>query len=174
MDKGLTQCRHILVSLLSETGIGKTIFGEDFNPYAIEVEGNSQDKTLGNFIAFFLNGGDHKMMRPTNEMVQYLELAQEAAEDTKEVYQYAAGQREKIPLIVSVLRQVGMTQQADKIEEALQLPLSPKELDINGREMMELGLRGQQIGDAVRKILAAIHNRQLDNTYDDIVGFIGQ
>ena len=114
------------------------------------------------------------MMRPTNEMVQYLELAQEAAEDTKEVYEYAAGQREKIPLIVSVLRQVGMTQQADKIEEALQLPLSPKELDINGREMMELGLRGQQIGDAVREILAAIHNRQLDNTYNDIVGFIGQ
>ena len=165
---------HILVSLLKETGIGKTIFGEDFNPYAIEVGGNNQDKTLGNFIAFFLEGGDHNMMRPTNEMVQYLELAQEAAEDTKEVYEYGGGQRGRLPLIASVLRQAGMTQQADKIEEALQFPLSPKELDINGREMMELGFRGQQIGDAFRKVLAAIHNRQLDNTYNDIVGFIGQ
>ena len=63
---------------------------------------------------------------------------------------------------------------ADKIEEALPFPLSPKELDINGREMMELGFRGQQIGNAFRKVLAAIHNRQLDNTYNDIVGFVGQ
>ena len=114
------------------------------------------------------------MMRPTNEMVQYLELAREAAEDTKEVYQYAEGQQKRLPLIANVLRQVGMTQQADKIEEALQFPLSPKELDISGGEMMELGFEGQQIGDAFKKILAAIHNRQLDNTYDDIVGFIGQ
>jgi len=177
LEKAWTKGSHntgILVSLLDETGMGKAIFGEDFEPYTIKAEGSAKDKTISNFIAFFLKGGSHKMMRPTNEMVQHLEIAQEAAENTKEAYEYAAGQRERMPLIIDVLRQTEMGEQADKIEDALQLPLSPAELDINGGEMMKLGLRGQQIGDAFRKVLAAIHDQKLDNTYDDIVGFIGQ
>jgi len=164
----------ILVSLLNETGIGKTIFGEDFDPHAIEAEGDSKDKTIGNFIAFFLEGGDYTVMRPANEPVQYLKLAQQAADDIKPVYEYAGGQRHRLPLIANVLRQIGMSEQAAKIEEALQLPLSPSELAISAADIMQLGFRGKQIGDAFTKTLDAIHKRRLDNTYDDIVGFIGQ
>ena len=177
LAKAWTKGSHntdILVSLLSETGVGKKIFGEDFDPHAIKAEGDPRDKTISNFIAFFLEGGDYTVMRPAKEVVQYLKLTQQAADNTKPVYEYAGGHRDKLPLVANVLRQIGMSEQADKIEEALQLPLSPSELAVSGADMMQLGLRGKQIGDALMRTLDAIHNRQLDNTYDDIVGFIGQ
>jgi len=162
-----------LVSLLKDTGIGEAIFGDAFDPQAVKIEGDNNDKTIGNFIAFFLKGGNYNIMHPAKEIVQYLELAHQAAESRKEVYEYAAGQRERLPLIANVLRQLKMTQQADKLEKALELPLSPVELDIGGNDIMKLGLQGPEIGNAFKRILAAVHNGQIDNSYNDIIGFIG-
>ena len=111
-------------------------------------------------------------MKPTNEMVKYLDLAKEAKEDKKEVYEYGSGKRDKLPVIASVLAQAGMKEQANKIQNALEHPLSPKELDIGGRELAQLGFRGPEIGQAMGSALEAIHSGTITNTYDDISRFL--
>ena len=161
-----------MVKLLEDTGMGKQIFGKEFDPVVAKIDGDIADKIVGNFIAFFLNGGDHTAMKPTNEMVKYLSLAKEAKENRKEVYEYASGQRDRLPIIAIVLRQAGMEEQADKIEKALEHPLSAKELDIGGRELTQMGLRGPEIGQAMRSALEAIHAGKLNNTYDEIARFL--
>ena len=65
-----------------------------------------------------------------------------------------------------------MKEQADKIEKALEHPLSAKELDIGGRELTQMGLRGPEIGQAMRSALEAIHAGELNNTYDEIARFL--
>jgi len=104
-----------LVSLLEETGIGRRLFGDDFDPQVVGIEGSSEDKINGNFIAFFLNGGDFDPMRPTNDMIKHLDIAIAASRDAGEVHEYAVDQREKMPLIANVLGQLGYHQQAEKI-----------------------------------------------------------
>ena len=82
LRKAWTKGSHntdVLVNLLDQTGMGSIIFGQDFSPYSIEVSGNNKDKVIGNFIAFFLKGGNYEVMRPTREMVQYLNIAKQAA-----------------------------------------------------------------------------------------------
>ena len=161
-----------LVSLLDDSGVGTAVFGSDFDPTAVKVEGDKKQKIIGNFIAFFLKGGNHEVTNPTKEMVQYLNVAQEAAEGKKEVYEYASGQRAMLPLIANILRQVGMTKQSQKIEQALEHPLSANELDVTGHDLMKLGVRGQEIGNSLRNIIAAVHSGELDNNYNDIIRFV--
>lgn len=161
-----------MIKLLKDTEMGSQIFGKEFDPMAVKIDGDPADKIVGNFIAFFLNGGDYAAMRPTNEMVKYLSLAKEAKESKKEVYEYAAGERERLPIIANVLKQTGMTGQATKIEKALEHPLSPKELDIDGRELTRMGLKGPEIGQAMRSALEAVHSGRINNTFDEIIGFL--
>ena len=161
-----------LVSLLDDSGVGTAVFGSDFDPTAVKVEGDKKQKIIGNFIAFFLKGGNYEVTSPTKEMVQYLNVAQEAAEGKKEVYEYASGQRAMLPLIANILRQVGMTKQSQEIEQALEYPLSANELDVTGHDLMKLGVRGQEIGNSLRNIIAAVHSGELDNNYNDIIRFV--
>lgn len=161
-----------LVSLLETTGVGRRLFGNDFDPQIVRVEGGPEDKANGNFIAFFLNGGDFNSMRPTNDMIKHLDIAIAASRDAGEVYEYAVDQKEKMPLIANVLGQLGYHQQAEKIMGAIELPLKGSELEIGGRELMQMGFKGREIGQAQRDVLSAIHRGEIGNTYDEIVGFL--
>jgi len=161
-----------LVSLLEETGIGRRLFGDDFDPQIVRIEGTPEDKINGNFVAFFLNGGDFNSMRPTNAMIKYLDISIAASRDAGEVYEYAVDQKEKMPLIANVLRQLGYYQQAEKIMSAIDLPLKGSELEIGGQELMQMGFKGKEIGRAEKDVLSAIHRGELGNTYDEIVGYL--
>ena len=161
-----------LVSLLETTGVGRRLFGNDFDPQIVRVEGGPEDKANGNFIAFFLNGGDFNSMRPTNDMIKHLDIAIAASRDAGEAYEYAVDQKEKMPLIANVLGQLGYHQQAEKIMGAIDLPLKGSELEIGGQELMQMGFKGREIGQAQRDILSAIHRGDIGNTYDEIVGFL--
>jgi len=160
-----------LIELLYETGIGEALFGFSFRPQSVIIE-YAEEKIIGNFIAFFLNGGNYELMRPSNELVEYLKLAQAAAKSDAPVYEYAGGQRVKLPLVASVLEQLGYEDKASDIRAALELPLSGKELDITGRDLMALGYSGPEIGNALNSLLSAVHNRQVANNYDDLRSYI--
>jgi len=160
-----------LIELLYETGIGEALFGFSFRPQSVIIE-HAEEKIIGNFIAFFLNGGNYELMRPSNELVEYLKLAQTAAKSDAPVYEYAGGQRVKLPLVASVLEQLGYEDKASDIRAALESPLSGKELDITGRDLMALGYSGPEIGNALNSLLSAVHNRQVANNYDDLRSYI--
>ena len=159
------------IKLLDDLGIGKILFGSDFQPEYVKLEGDAKDLAHGNFIAFFLKGGDPTALRPTNDMKRYLQLAQKALKDDRGVFEYAGRDSDKLPLIAQVLKTFDK-EVADKIEKALKLPMTPKELAIGGRELMSLGLKGNQIGLAQKEILRAIHNDEIDNNIEDIEDFL--
>ena len=168
--KGTANSAH-LIELLYETGIGEALFGFSFRPQSVIISGE-EDKINGNFIAFFLNGGNYEKLRPTNEMVQYLELAQTAAKSDMPVHEYVGNQKTKLPLIADILEQLGYKEKAEEIKNALELPLSPKELDITGHDLMKMGYKGQDIGKILNNLLKAVHSKEIRNNYDELMGYI--
>ena len=168
--KGTTNSEH-LIDLLYETGLGEARFGFSFRPQSVIVA-KEEDKITGNFIAFFLNGGNYEKLRPTNEMVQYLKLAQTAAKSDTPVYEYVGNQKNKLPLIAEILDQLNYKEKAEEIRNALELPLTAKELDITGHDLMRLGYKGQDIGKILNVLLKAIQNKEIRNNYNELTGYI--
>ena len=165
--KGTANSAHF-IKLLYETGIGEALFGYAFRPQPIIVK----DPVIGNFVAFFLNGGNYEKLKPTNEMVQYLKLAQAAAKSDLSVYEYAGNQRDKLPLMVDMLEQLGYENKALKIRDALELPLNVRELEITGHDLMKMGYRGHEIGEMLRNLLKSVHERKVENNYNDLVAYV--
>ena len=162
-----------LISLLGETGVGTHIFGKDFNPREINLPQaqETNQKIVSNAIAFFVDGGNYAAMKPTNEIIKHIELAKQAASG-QEVYIYGADSRVQLPLVSMVLNQIGYTEASEKIEKALNLPLAPKELAIGGRELMQLGLKGPEIGQAQKQLIQAIHNNIVDNEAEQLLDLL--
>jgi len=162
-----------LVSLLGETGVGTHIFGEDFNPREINLQHaqETSQKIISNAIAFFVDGGNYAAMKPTNEIIKHIELARQAASG-QEVHVYGSRNRDQLPLVSTVLNQIGYTKASEKIEKALSLPLVPKELAVGGREFMQLGLRGPEIGLAQKQLIQAIHSDIVDNEAEQLLNFL--
>jgi len=168
--KGKRDAEHF-VKLLKDMGLGETLFGEDFQPKPIKLEGDVNDLIHGNFVSFFLLGGDPSVLKPTNDMARHLELAKAAMSGEKEVWEYGGRDKNRLPLVAKVLEFFDK-KVADKIEKALTLPLEPKELAIGGQELMSLGLKGPQIGLAQQDILRAIHDGEIGNESADIEDFL--
>jgi tRNA nucleotidyltransferase/poly(A) polymerase len=158
--------------LLDDLGVGETLFGRDFNPIDVDLSaGSDEDKIMKGFTAFFVRGGDTKRIRPTNEMLRHLKIARGSISD-KQVWQFAdESDRDKIPLVADVMDSYSV-QIKRKLNKALKLPLSPKELAFSGQDFMAKGIHGRDIGEAQRQILAAIHAGKLKNDRDEIEQFI--
>ena len=165
--KGTANSKHF-INLLYETGIGEALFGYAFRPQHIIVK----DPVIGNFVAFFINGGNYNKLKPTNKMVQYLKLAQMAAKSELPVHEYAGSERNKLPLIADMLEQLGHKDKALKIRDALELPLNPKELDITGHDLMKMGYHGREIGEIFNNLLKAVHKQEVKNNYNDLVAYV--
>ena len=158
---------------MGETGVGTHIFGKDFNPREINLPQaqETNQKIISNAIAFFVDGGNYAAMKPTNEIIKHIELARQAASG-QEVHVYGARNRDQLPLISKVLGQVGYTEASEKIEKALSLPLAPKELAVGGRELMQVGLRGPEIGLAQKQLIQAIHDGIVSNEEEQLLDFL--
>jgi hypothetical protein len=50
--------------------------------------------------------------------------------------------------------------------------MTPKELVIGGKDLMSLGLKGPQIGQAQQEIMRAIHRGEIQNEPEDIEEFL--
>lgn len=164
--KGLANSK-ILVKLLEQLGIGQMLFGDDFQPYILP---GSPDEVV-QFVAFFLRGGDYKKIKPTNEMTTTLQLARNvlAADD---IWQYVGPNKDKLPLILDILSKTGNSERARWLADIMQKPILPKELDISGNELIQMGLKGAQIGQTMKAILAAIHQDKIDNEHEQILDFL--
>jgi tRNA nucleotidyltransferase/poly(A) polymerase len=60
--------------LLDETGIGRVMFGEDFDPIPVQVKTTSEPFKVQN-VAAFLNGGDYTVMNKTTDDQRDIEAA---------------------------------------------------------------------------------------------------
>ena len=162
-----------LIELLNNTGVGTHIFGDQFDPRPVTISGDKERTIMGNAMAFFMHGGDYKKMRPPVLMVKYIELAK-AAISGQEVYQYAGKDRDKLPLLMDVLGQVGYREESSKIKDVLDrnLPVHPKEMAIGGREIVSLGLKGPIVGQMQGRLLQAIHSGEVENESDALLNYL--
>ena len=168
--KGYANSDH-LVALLEETGVGQELFGPSFRPIPIKAEGDDADRALGNFISFFLLGGNADRLPLSREMSLYLQLAREAITG-KPAVEFASKYRDKLPLIIQVLDKAGYSEIVAKLTKSLEYPLNPKELDITGQDLMQMGFRGVDIGDALSNVMLAVHNDEIQNNYDEITRYL--
>ena len=168
--KGYANSDH-LVALLEETGVGQELFGPSFRPIPIKAEGDDADRALGNFISFFLLGGNADRLPLSREMSLYLQLAREAITG-KPAVEFASMHREKLPLIIQVLDKAGYSEIVAKLTKSLEYPLNPKELDITGQDLMQMGFRGIDIGDALNNVMLAVHKDEIQNNYDEITRYL--
>ena len=168
--KGYANSDH-LVSLLEETGVGQELFGPSFHPIPIKAEGGDADRALGNFISFFLLGGNADRLPLSREMSLYLQLAREAITG-KPAVEFASKHRDKLSLIIQVLDKAGYSEIVAKLTKSLEYPLNPKELDITGQDLMKMGFRGIDIGDALNNVMLAVHNGEIQNNYDEITRYL--
>ncbi len=168
--KGYANSDH-LVALLEETGVGQELFGPSFRPIPIKAEGGDADRALGNFISFFLLGGNADRLPLSREMSLYLQLARDAITG-KPAVEFAGKHRDKLSLIIQVLDKAGSSEIVAKLTKSLEYPLNPKELDITGQDLMKMGFRGIDIGDALNNIMLAVHNGEIQNNYDEITRYL--
>jgi len=162
-----------LIKLLESTGVGKHIFGEDFDPKPVTISGDRDMAIMGNAMAFFMNGGNYEIMKPPALMARHIELAK-ASISGQEIYVYASKDRDKLPLLAEVLRQAGYRDESSKIQNILDnnLPVSPKELAVGGREMVSLGLKGPAIGQMQNELIQAVHAGKVENESSDLMNYI--
>ena len=173
--KGKRNSEHF-IKLLSDLGVGEVLFGPDFQPKAVPIDGDPTALTNGNFVAFFLQGGDPSSLKPSKEMLSHLKIAQAAVAKETPVFDFIKpekGDRDKLPLIISVLKSIDR-ESANMLQTAQELPLSGKELAVGGGDLARMGLRGPEIGKAQNDILSAIHAGKISNDPEEIENFIGQ
>ena len=168
--KGYANSDH-LVALLEETGVGQELFGPSFRPIPIKAEGDDADRALGNFISFFLLGGNADRLPLSREMSLYLQLARDAITG-KPAVEFAGNHRDKLPLIIQVLDKAGYTEIVAGLTKSLEYPLNPKELDITGQDLMKMGFRGIDIGGALNNVMLAVHNDEIQNNYNEITRYL--
>ena len=168
--KGKRNSAHF-IKLLSELGVGETLFGPEFQPKAIPLGDDPEALINGNFVAFFLQGGDPSALKPYNDMMKHLELAQSALSGEQQVWQFGGKHKDKLPLVAQVLKSFDR-EAAAKIDKALTLPMTPKELVIGGKDLMSLGLKGPQIGQAQQEIMQAVHSGEIQNDPEEIEQFL--
>ena len=156
----------VLVSILNETGIGKEVFGKDFDPIAIGSE-NPTSK----FIGLFFNGGDMQKIKTTNDLRDSVLLAREFA-GLKLPYEFIGKHSDKLEAVRSFFYNAGMDKENRKVEKAMHTAITPKELAIKGQEFLDMGVKGKDIGRLQRVMLQKIWLGSINNTIDDLVGVI--
>ncbi len=155
------------LDLLLKTGIGELLFGEDFKPISIK----SKDFIV-NMIAMFLNGGNYKRLKLPNEESNIIELAKKLN-----------GKIESPWLIKDIKRNIDYVRTFMKlinhknlkiVDKIISYPMSLKELDITGNDLLENGVKNIEIGKVTNQILEMIWNDKIQNKKSDILKFINK
>jgi len=171
---------EIFISSLEESGVGKFLFGNDFNPVPVNIKGNEDQKKFANFIAFFVNGGDEKKLKPDNEMLMFLAFARSLMSG-KDLFQLKGikSNREKIDLLKSVFDEMHHSTKkrefrdvSERIKNSKDLPISADELKLTGGDLMNMGLKGKQIGAAQNHLMTGVYSRKVRNDKEDLLRFL--
>jgi len=164
--KGHADVRRF-ASLLRAFGIGKMLFGEDFNPSIVSHRSSHEEKVIASFVGFFLKGGNAEILKPTNNMMQHLNSARCALAEKPDIWSWA--KKEHLIPLFHVFSDLEEEEIMDRLIRADSKPMEPKELDITGQELMELGFKGKMIGEAQRHLLRMIHNRPWPNVKQSLI-----
>lgn len=163
------------IELLQKTGVGKDLFGDEFDPQPVTVSGSTDDQKVARFVGMFAKGGEKGFLKLHPNLpkpyLDHLQLLRNIVDDEKEPWEYIGSHKLKIPLVAKIAHALTDVFGAEPVKLARkmqEIPILPKELAIGGMELMDLGLRGKEIGLAQRDILSALWNGKIKNNKEDI------
>jgi tRNA nucleotidyltransferase/poly(A) polymerase len=157
--KGKFQSNEKIVDLLTETGLGKHIFGQDFNPVKVpQVKG---DKFVVNLILMFLNGGDYTKLKLPTEVSHAIMLARMLK--TMDALNVMFKNRHYLQYMQDSAESMNNTEMLKKLESLNGVPLSNKELNISSQWLMDRGYQGRDLGNAQLALIVAIYEKKLKN-----------
>lgn len=160
------------IRTLNDLDVGQELFGDGFKPIPIKIEGSHEEKLIGNFISFFLFGSPQiETMRPTNEMIDFLNVSRKLIFGEPLIWKWI--KRKHFLILEQVFSQVRYAGDIVlKLKRIKLKPISGKELDISGHELMALGLKGKEIGKAQNDLIAAIFREELANNKEELKRWI--
>lgn len=159
-----------LVDTLMESGVDHILFGDDFDPMCISLKDlPSEMKADIAFIAMFARGGDLKNFSPTLNQLELLKVYKGFSEDAVP-FTYLKD-RKYLEILFQFFRIVSPSKTLE-ISRLMSIPLFPKDLPIDGNEMMSMGLAGPAIGKAQKEMLTLIFQKKMRGTREDVLDFV--
>lgn len=178
----------VLVDLFKDLGLGDVFFGPEFDPIPISLSGSSQDKELGNFVAFFLNGGNYSTMKPSNDFVEHLKLTRAAIQNVgRDAWKWSGARTweksdpQRLARIAKILDALHAAtgennygDAATNIEATLDLPLTPTSLAVSGADLQAIGLKGKDIGSAMTRAMDGVYFGAVANEKNALFDYLGR
>ena len=162
--KGKYDSNKNFVSLLTDTGLGKHIFGSDFSPVA--VEGIKGDKFIVNMMLLFLNGGDFSKLKPSVEVATAITLGRKFMREDALAVMFK--NRAYFPVVEGMALSIGDSSLLSKLKSLEGVPLSSKELNIDSNWLMSIGIQGKALGDTQKELVQAIYERKVPNSEPEL------
>lgn len=165
---------RVLIGLLEKTGVGKLLFGNDFDPLSVDVDGlRGDDLVLARMTAFFLKGGNVAVMKPEAIHVKFLEVAKKTFFTEAPPFTFIGNMKPLLPTLFAVALEIN-GKVANKVEKMMNTPLTAKELAVGGEEIAAfLGVKpGKEIGEAQRVMLSALWAGSVNNNRDELLRLI--
>lgn len=159
-----------LCDILMESGLDRILFGDDFDPMCISLKDlPSEMKADVAFLAMFARGGDLKNFSPTLHQLEMLKVFKGFSEDAVP-FTYLKD-RKYLEILFQLFRIISPPKTFD-ISRLMKLSLFPKDLPIDGTEMMSMGLACPAIGKAQKEMLTLIFQGKMRGTREDVLDFI--
>lgn len=166
--KGKFQSNEKIVDLLTETGLGKHIFGQDFIP--VKVSHVKGDKFVVNLILMFLNGGDYTKLKLPTEVSHAIMLARMLK--TMDALNVMFKNRHYLQYMQDSAESMNNTEMLKKLESLNGVPLSNKELNISSQWLMDRGYQGRDLGNAQLALIVAIYEKKLKNETAELERYV--
>jgi len=169
---------EVLCGLLRTT-IGTSLFGVDFDPKPVDLQGLSlSDRDAVGFVSLFASGKpDLSYVSPTSIQLSALQAFRSytAGVSTKAVHSLVRS-RELYNYVSLTLRCFCCPPsyfEARCLNKSTQdIPLFPKELALTGGDLVSLGFSGASCGVVQRKLLDAIYARSLLSDKASLISFV--
>jgi tRNA nucleotidyltransferase/poly(A) polymerase len=161
-----------LCDILMESGLDRILFGDDFDPMCLSLKDlPSEFKSEVAFLAMFARGGDLKHFSPTLHQLELLKVYRGFSEDAIP-FKYLKD-RKYLEILFQLFRIIKPSKTLE-ISRLMKLPLFPKDLPIDGTELMSMGLAGPAIGKAQKEMLTLIFQGKMDSTREDVLHFLSK
>jgi len=174
------------VELLANTGLFKQIFGNEIKPSMLGRRDFDGVRTMGEFIflmtygvvqhpaAFFKEKlkGDIDSFKE----IKALEQAFDNASAENSIVARTIAHNMFVISPPSLQSQILPTAIETAAQELLQgkYPKTVNELALNGNDLMQLGLKGKEIGDAQKMMLLKIYSDIVENNKEDLLSLLGK
>lgn len=174
--------KRIGAQLLKDTGLFKNIFDFELNQSTIDRSPFEDVKSTGEFIYLLIRLSENPANLFRNKLKGDINTFKEIEALTmgfKDVSNSIVKNRVvvhnmfiKSPNSINSMILPNELKVASEGLKSGQYPKSIKELDIDGNDVMNLGFKGKEIGDILKRVLLNIYSDKISNNKNEIIAFI--